>query len=49
MAFNALTAAFGRERSGNLLTDSLLPQRAIAGKLIFFSMITNLAALAMSL
>lgn len=49
MAFNALTPAFGRERSGNLLTDSLLPQRAIAGKLIFFSMITNLAALAMSL
>ena len=49
MAFNALTAAFGRERTGNILTDSLLPQRAIAGKLIFFSMITNLAALAMSL
>ena len=49
MAFNALTAAFGRERTGNLLTDSLLPQRAIVGKLVFFSMITNMTALAISL
>jgi ATP-binding cassette, subfamily C, bacterial exporter for protease/lipase len=34
---------------GNLLKDSLLPQRNVAAQLIFFSMVTNLAALAMSL
>jgi ATP-binding cassette, subfamily C, bacterial exporter for protease/lipase len=34
---------------GNLLKDSLLPQRQVAAQLIFFSMVTNLAALAMSL
>jgi ATP-binding cassette, subfamily C, bacterial exporter for protease/lipase len=37
------------EGGGNILKDSLLPQRQVAAQLIFFSMVTNLAALAMSL
>lgn len=49
MALNFMRAARENAGSGNLLKDSLLPQRVVAGQLIFYSMITNLAALAMSL
>ncbi len=41
--------ARGGARSDNLLSEALRPQRAIAVRLILFSMITNMAALAMSL
>lgn len=49
MALNALIAARRPAKAGNLLKDSLRLQRGIAVRLIFFSMITNMAALAMSL
>jgi ATP-binding cassette, subfamily C, bacterial exporter for protease/lipase len=49
MAINILNRARREDRAENLLRDSLLPQRHVAVQLIFFSMLTNLAALAMSL
>lgn len=49
MAWNALASARARANPDNLLKQLLQPQRAIAVRLILFSMITNLAALAMSL
>lgn len=49
MAANALMTSGQRAKGGNLLIDSLRLQRGIAARLIFFSMITNMAALAMSL
>ncbi len=49
MAVKLLTDARPKVRPENLLKDSLLTQRHVAVQLIFFSMITNLAALAMAL
>lgn len=49
MAGAMLTTASARAGSDNLLKEILRPQRAIAIRLIVFSMITNMAALAMSL
>ncbi|MGB5076922.1 MAG: type I secretion system permease/ATPase [Sphingorhabdus sp.] len=49
MATKLLTGPRQKGRAENLLKDSLYSQRRVAGQLIFFSMITNLAALAMSL
>jgi ATP-binding cassette, subfamily C, bacterial exporter for protease/lipase len=49
MAIKLLTDGRQKMRAENLLKDSLRPQRHVAVQLVFFSMITNLAALAMSL
>lgn len=49
MALNALVVPRGSAKTTNPLKAMLLPQRGIALQLIFFSMITNMAALAMSL
>lgn len=49
MAFNALMTRSRQAGGGNLLTDSLRLQRGIAVRLVLFSAITNMAALAMSL
>jgi ATP-binding cassette, subfamily C, bacterial exporter for protease/lipase len=49
MALKFLTGASQKGRAENLLKDSLLPQRPVAVQLVFFSMVTNLTALAMSL
>lgn len=46
---NALVAGRRSANAGNILTDSLRLQRPIAVRLILFSAITNMAALAMSL
>jgi ATP-binding cassette, subfamily C, bacterial exporter for protease/lipase len=49
MAVKLLPGSREKDRPENLLKDSLLPQRHVAVQLVFFSMVTNLAALAMSL
>ncbi len=49
MALQLSSGAANKVRPENLLKDSLRPQRHIAVQLVFFSLITNLSALAMSL
>ncbi len=49
MAWNAIAARRAPANPDNLLRNLLEPQRAIAMRLILFSAITNMAALAMSL
>ena len=49
MAWNPLTLGRASASSDNLLKSLLIPQKAIAVRLILFSAITNMAALAMSL
>ncbi len=49
MALNALMSARAGAKPDNLLKEVLRPQRSIAVRLIIFSLITNMAALAMSL
>ena len=49
MAMTFLSGSRQSNQNDNMLKSSLLPQRKVAAQLVFFSMITNLTALAMSL